>query len=69
MMQLSVYVRLTNGLDNAHNVIAKVRHNLPPEGSIRILTITEKQFRRMEILLGEPAIHEQVINGEQLLLI
>jgi hypothetical protein len=24
--------------------MAKVRHNLPPEGSIRILTITEKLF-------------------------
>jgi len=69
MLQLSVYVRLTNGIDNAHNVIGTVRRNLPPEGSIRILTITEKQFRRMEILLGDPAIHEKVITGEQLLLL
>ena len=69
MVQLSVYVRLTNGLDSARAVIDKVRQNLPPEGSVRVLTITEKQFRRMEIMLGEPKAHERHIGGEQLILL
>ncbi|MAE70706.1 MAG: CRISPR-associated endonuclease Cas2 [Gemmatimonadetes bacterium] len=33
--------------------LARVKSWLPPEGSVRILKITDKQFERMECYLGK----------------
>lgn len=53
MMQESVYLKL--GID-AHAIsttIDKVRKLVPSEGNIAVLTVTEKQFSEIEMLLGE----------------
>ena len=42
--------------------------HLPEEGSIRCLSITEKQFASMEILVGEKKPQEKKVNSNQLLL-
>ena len=33
--------------------------NLPPEGSVRMLTVTEKQFASMKLLVGLPLFQEK----------
>ncbi len=53
MMQFSVYTRVCNGTDAVEKHEARLNLNLPSRGSIRLLTITEKQFESMHILLGE----------------
>ena len=53
MMQKSVYCKLivTPGMENAAaEAIRKIR---PPAGLVQLLTITEKQFGRMEYISGE----------------
>ena len=53
MMQKSVYVKLNinnSGLDSQKKLI---NQNLPPNGFISILNITEKQFQTIENLIGE----------------
>ena len=53
MMQWSVYSRLCNGIDSVETHRRRLKQNLPPRGSVRMLVLTEKQFESMEVLLGE----------------
>ena len=53
MMQQSVYVRLALNQTNAKGMIDGVKKNKPPEGIVQIITITEKQYSKMEIISGE----------------
>ena len=53
MMQFSVYMRVVRGLTAANSVVERLKKILPPKGNIRSLIITEKQFDKMQLLLGE----------------
>lgn len=53
MMQKSVYSKLILNGVIAQAVKAKIKDNLPPEGLIELLEITENQFSRIEYLVGE----------------
>nr|WP_304425442.1 CRISPR-associated endonuclease Cas2 [Faecalibaculum rodentium] len=52
MMQESVYCKLTTNQSSAETVLKMVRANKPPEGLIQTLIITEKQFSKMDFILG-----------------
>lgn len=67
MLQWSVYCRICNGQDSAGRYAEAIRRNLPPKGNVRMLQITEKQYERMELLIGEPKIEEK--NGRKQLLL
>ncbi|RAX54515.1 CRISPR-associated endonuclease Cas2 [Helicobacter sp. 16-1353] len=67
MIQYSVYVRVVRGNERQQSVANKVKAHLPPKGSVRMLTITEKQYENMDILIGEPKSKSEKITGEQLL--
>lgn len=53
MMQKSVYTKLV--INNVTSVAVKqrIRKNLPPDGIVELLEITENQFSKIEYLLGE----------------
>ena len=53
MMQKSVYVKLCIDNQNANSITSKVEELCPNEGNIFILSVTEKQFSEIKILLGE----------------
>lgn len=53
MMQKSVYTKLVINNVTSSLVRQKVRENLPPEGLVELLEVTENQFSRIEYLLGE----------------
>lgn len=53
MVQWSVYSRVCNGTDSIAVHRSRVKQNLPERGSVRMLTLTEKQYESIEILLGE----------------
>lgn len=53
MVQWSVYSRVCNGTDAISMHRARLNQNLPEKGSVRMLTLTEKQYESMEVLLGE----------------
>lgn len=53
MLQESVYCKMSLDEQAAKLSIKKVDAFLPPDGNIVSLTITEKQFADMEILLGK----------------
>lgn len=53
MMQESVYCKLALNQTAANAVQKSIRENKPESGLVQMLTITEKQFSRMEYLVGK----------------
>jgi CRISPR-associated protein Cas2 len=53
MMQFSVYARPTPSKENAQVHVMRVRTHLPPDGEVRIIAITDKQFERMQVFWGK----------------
>ncbi|NLT13495.1 MAG: CRISPR-associated endonuclease Cas2 [Clostridiales bacterium] len=52
MLQYSIYVRTCAGMDSVNMHKKRLYDRLPVNGSVRLLTITEKQYASIEILLG-----------------
>lgn len=67
MMQFSVYSRMVKGLSGIEKHIQRLHQLTPPSGSIRVLTVTEKQFAEMFFLVGQPPVAEK-IGTQQLLM-
>lgn len=53
MLQESVYCKIAQNTTAADSVVENVRKNKPEAGLVQILRITEKQFSKMEYLVGE----------------
>lgn len=68
MIQFSVYGRILNGSDALEKHYRRLIDNLPPEGSVRCLSVTEKQFASMKLLVGLPLFQEKSIKANQMLL-
>lgn len=68
MLQLSVYSRICKGSYEVDRHSQRLKSALPEEGSVRLLTVTEKQYAGMEILLGTVKKTEKT-GAEQLLLL
>ena len=66
MLQYSVYARVCNGADAVQKHRARIRENLPDNGAIRLLVITEKQFESIDILLGRLTEADEPFQCEQL---
>lgn len=67
MMQFSVYSRVCRGSDSVESHTRYLKSILPAKGNVRMLQVTEKQYIRMEILLGNVKKSEKNA-GKQLLL-
>ena len=67
MMQESVYCKLALNPTAANGIMNAVRARRPSKGLIQMLVVTEKQFSRMEFVLGEH--HSQIIDDEERLVI
>ena len=68
MLQFSVYGRILNGVDAEKKHMQRLIQNLPPAGSVRVLSVTEKQFASMKLLVGLPLFQEKQVNAAQMLL-
>lgn len=68
MIQFSVYGRLVNGADAQEKHLKRLADNLPPAGSVRCMTVTEKQFAGIRLLVGLPLFQEKKITAAQMLL-
>ncbi len=55
MLQYSIYVRICNGPEAAQKHTQRLHNNLPDQGSVRLLQITERQYAAMQILCGNPS--------------
>ena len=53
MLQFSVYARYCISEEMAVAYRSRIRAELPPEGYVRILAVTDRQFGKMESYVGE----------------
>lgn len=53
MMQKSVYSKIAINGAASKLLCDNVRRHKPPEGTVQILTITEKQYQSIEFIVGE----------------
>lgn len=67
MLQKSIYTKIALTQTSANTVIKNVNLNKPPMGVVQILTITEKQYNKMELLVGE--LKDDQINTDDKLVI
>lgn len=53
MLQESVYCKLALNATVSEAVVQGIRKNKPSDGLVQVLTLTEKQFSKMELITGE----------------
>ncbi len=68
MLQWSVYARVCRGEEAAEKHVQRVTRNLPKKCSVRALQVTDKQYGRMRLLLGEATKNEKVAPLQMVLL-
>lgn len=66
MVQFSVYCRGCNGYDDVEKHKSRIKNNRPDNGSVRLLIITEKQYEKMELIIGNLVKEEEHAVFEQL---
>ncbi len=67
MMQESVYCKLAQNSSVGETIIENIRKNRPSEGLVQVLKVTEKQYGKMEYIVGE--FSNEVLNTDQRLVI
>lgn len=67
MMQESIYCKLALNGTAANAIIENVRKNKPPEGLVQLLTVTEKQYAKMEFIIGTSS--SEVLDSDERLVI
>jgi CRISPR-associated protein Cas2 len=68
MLQFSVYVRICRAEEAVDKHINRVTKALPPKGSVRALQVTDKQYARMKLLIGESGKNEKAASQQLVLL-
>lgn len=53
MVQNSVYSKLALNMTVSESIMKKVRESAPTKGIIQMLAVTEKQYTKMEYVLGK----------------
>lgn len=69
MIQYSIYTKILANRDAAYKEKENVRKIIPEKGHIRIMIVTEKQYSKMEIIIGGKSNQEIVINEEAFIVI
>ena len=67
MLQFSVYSKIFNNVDSANKYIKILKKNVPSQGQIRIMIVTEKQYADIEIIIGGKSKQEEKITVETFL--
>lgn len=67
MMQESVYCKIAQNTTAADAIIENIRKNKPMAGLVQVLKITEKQFSRIDYIIGQDT--SEVLNSDERLVI
>ena len=67
MMQESVYCKLLLNASAERTIREAVRKIQPPKGIVQLLTITEKQFSKIEYLTG--SFHSDIISSDERMIV
>ena len=64
MMQFSVYCKIFANREAAVKHVNILKKNVPKEGQIRLLLVTEKQYSKIEIIVGGVSNQEKTVNAD-----
>ncbi|KXB55769.1 CRISPR-associated endoribonuclease Cas2 [Lachnoanaerobaculum saburreum] len=53
MIQESVYCKLAQNSSVADTLVENIKKNKPSEGLVQVLRVTEKQYNKMDFIVGE----------------
>lgn len=67
MLQESVYCKLAQNSTVAEAIIVNVKKNKPGEGLVQMLKVTEKQYAKMEYIVG--GSHSEVLDSDERLVV
>lgn len=67
MMQESVYCKLAQNSTVAEMIIDNIKKNRPSDGLVQMLKVTEKQYAKMEFIVGES--RSDVLDSDERLVI
>ena len=67
MVQESVYSKLALNSTVANAVVTNVKKHKPDCGLVQLLVVTEKQYNRMEVIVGES--NSEVIDSDERIVI
>lgn len=67
MLQESVYCKLALNQTVANAIVGAVKSNKPESGLVQILVITEKQYSRMEYVVGKK--QSSIIDSDERLIV
>ena len=67
MLQESVYAKLMTTQSVEKSVKNLIHKNKPPKGLVQMLTVTEKQYAKMDFVVGE--FNSEVIDNDERLVV
>lgn len=67
MLQESVYCKLALNATVANGIIDNVHKNSPTEGLVQLLTVTEKQYQKMDLIIGK--VNSNILDTDERLVI
>ncbi|MBD5556964.1 MAG: CRISPR-associated endonuclease Cas2 [Roseburia sp.] len=67
MLQESVYCKLALNGTVVKRITDSVHKNSPTEGLVQLLTVTEKQYAKMDLIIGE--VKKEVLDSDERLVI
>ncbi len=67
MVQESVYCKLAPNSNVADTILDNLKKNKPEEGLVQVLRVTEKQYSKMEFLVGRSS--SDVLDSDERLVI
>lgn len=67
MLQESVYCKLALNTTAVNGIVDQIHKNKPEEGLVQFLTVTEKQYAKMDLIVGN--VKSEVLNTDERLVI
>lgn len=69
MIQYSVYMRTCPNRDYCRRLEKRIQRIAPDKGNIRLITITEKQYEDMKLIIGSKKETEEAIGSGRIIII
>ncbi|MBO4980284.1 MAG: CRISPR-associated endonuclease Cas2 [Lachnospiraceae bacterium] len=67
MLQESVYCKIAQNSTMADTIIENVKRNKPRSGLVQLLKVTEKQYSKMEYIVGNAA--SEIVDSDERLIV
>ena len=67
MMQESVYCKLAPNSNTCDMIVENIRKNKPGDGLVQVLRVTEKQYSKMDFIIGKKKL--DVLDSDERLVV